>query len=179
MLRNNAIQLSFDFNNYITRMKLKQTAFLIALFILLTGAKIIENIQGKVVGVSDGDTITILTKDNVQIKVRLEGIDCPEKKQAFGQKAKQFTSDLAFGKFVTFKKTGQDRYGRSLGYIILPDNKNLNKEILKTGFAWHFKKYNKDTELANLEIQARRGKRGLWSDPNPMAPWDFRKAAKK
>jgi endonuclease YncB( thermonuclease family) len=159
-------------------MKLKQTAFLIALFILLTGAKIIENIQGKVVGVSDGDTITILTKDNVQIKVRLEGIDCPEKKQAFGQKAKQFTSDLAFGKFVTFKKTGQDKYGRSLGYIILPDNKNLNKEILKTGFACHFKKYNKDTELANLEIQARKSRRGLWSETNPIAPWDFRKQQK-
>ena len=160
-------------------MKLRQTAFLITLFFVFTGAQIIQNIQGKVVGVSDGDTITILTKDNVQIKVRLEGIDCPEKKQAFGQKAKQFTSDMAFGKNVTLKKSGQDRYGRTLGYIILPDNKNLNKEILKAGFAWHFKKYNKDAELANLEIQARKSKRGLWSDPNPIAPWDFRKAAKK
>ncbi len=82
-------------------MKLKQTAILFGQFILFIGAQIIQNIQGKVVGVSDGDTITILTKDNIQIKVRLEGIDCPEKKQAFGQKAKQFTSDMSFGKIVT------------------------------------------------------------------------------
>ena len=82
-------------------MKLKQTAILFGQFILFIGAQIIQNIQGKVVGVSDGDTITILTKDNIQIKVRFELIDCHEKKQAFGQKAKQFTSDMSFGKIVT------------------------------------------------------------------------------
>jgi micrococcal nuclease len=152
--------------------------FLLILTVSFLSFQIISTTKGKIVGVSDGDTVKLLTADFTEIKVRLEGIDCPEKNQAFGQKAKQFTSDLCFGKQVSFQKTGQDRYGRSLGYIILPDGRNLNKEILRAGFAWHYKKYNQSKELADLEKEAKAAKRGLWSDLNPMAPWDFRKMGK-
>jgi micrococcal nuclease len=141
----------------------------------LLSLQTISTINGKIVGVTDGDTVKLLTSDSTEIKIRLEGIDCPEKNQAFGQKAKQFTSDLCFGKQVTLEKTGMDRYGRTLGYIILEDGRNLNKEILKAGFAWHYKKYNQSEELDNLEAEAKTVKRGLWTDANPMAPWDFRK----
>ena len=90
-------------------------------------------------------------------------------------RAKQYASDLCFGKQVKLQKTGADRYGRTLGYIILPDGRNLNKEMLKAGYAWHYKKYNQSKELADLETKAKSAKKGLWADPNPIAPWDFRK----
>ncbi len=130
--------------------------------------------KAKVIGVHDGDSITVLTSDNKQIKVRLEGIDCPELKQDFGQKAKQATSALCFGKDVRVQQTGKDRYGRTLAYVYV-DNICVNKELLKQGMAWHFKKYNSDPELAKLENIARSQKIGLWSQPNPVAPWEFRR----
>ncbi len=143
--------------------------------ILLIGAQVSDTLYGKIIGVHDGDSITLLLDGNVQLKVRLEGIDCPESKQAFGTKAKQFTSDLAFGHQITLHQTGKDRYSRTLGFIILPDSRNLNEELLKAGLAWHFKKYNKDPHLADLESMARNERRGLWKEPNPIPPWEFRK----
>ncbi len=128
----------------------------------------------KVVAIKDGDTIELL-RNGETIKVRLYGVDAPEKNQAFGQRSKQFTSDLAFGKFVRLIEHNKDRYGRTVGTIILPDGRSLNEEIIKEGFAWHYKDYSKDVKLANLETDARRFKRGLWSDPKAVAPWDFRK----
>jgi endonuclease YncB( thermonuclease family) len=128
----------------------------------------------KVVRIIDGDSIMILTNDNQQIKVRLEGIDCPEKSQDFGEKARQYTADLCFNKVVRIEKTGKDRYGRILAYIYV-DDLCVNKELLKVGLAWHFKKYNADPELAKLEKQARSEKKGLWAQPSPTPPWEFRK----
>ena len=128
----------------------------------------------KVVGVKDGDTVVLL-KNGEEVTVRLYGVDTPEKKQAYGQKAKQFTSDMVFGKQVRLIVHNKDRYGRTVGTIILPDGRNLNEELIKNGFAWHYKAYSKDVNLANAEVDARRFKRGLWADPNPVAPWDFRK----
>jgi endonuclease YncB( thermonuclease family) len=132
------------------------------------------SLTGKVIGVSDGDTITILV-DNQQIKIRLNGIDCPEKSQDFGQVAKQFTSDQCFGKTVTVITHGQDRYGRTLGEVILPDGKSLNQELVRAGLAWHYKKYSTDTTLADLEIAARNEKKGLWCQSDCVAPWEYRK----
>lgn len=132
-----------------------------------------EIIKGRVIGVTDGDSIVILLENKTQIKVRLEGIDCPESNQDFGQKAKQATVDLCFKKDVTLHKTGTDRYGRTLGFVYVGDT-CINKELIRTGFAWHYKKYNSDPELAKLETEARKNKVGLWSHPNPEAPWDFR-----
>ncbi|WP_033316936.1 thermonuclease family protein [Pontibacter roseus] len=132
----------------------------------------------KVVGVKDGDTFELL-RNGQTVTVRLFGVDTPEKNQAYGQRAKQFASDLAFGKSVRLIEHNKDRYGRTVGTIILPDGRNLNQELVREGFAWHYKAYSKDKTLENLEADARRFKRGLWQDPNPVAPWDFRKQKPK
>jgi endonuclease YncB( thermonuclease family) len=146
-----------------------------SLLIFLTFAFIAsDTFNAKVIGITDGDTIVVLTSDNQQIKIRLEGIDCPEMKQDFGNKAKQATSDLCYGKRVSIHKSGTDRYGRTLAYVYVED-RCINKELLKLGMAWHFKKYNSDQELAQLEIDARERKVGIWSQQDPIAPWDFRK----
>ncbi len=129
---------------------------------------------GEVVGVADGDTITVL-RDKTSIKIRLYGIDCPEKRgQAFGKKAKQFTSKMVFGKHVEIKPVDQDRYGRTVAWVYV-DGKNLNEELVKAGLAWHYKKYSSDQSLANMENQARKIKIGLWVDPEAIAPWTFRR----
>jgi endonuclease YncB( thermonuclease family) len=130
-----------------------------------------------VVRVKDGDTIVVL-RDNTQIDIRLEGIDCPESGQAFGQKAKQATAGLSQGKTVTVQPTGTDKYGRTLANVILPDGRNLNQELVRQGFAWWFRKYSKDEGLGKLEAEARAAKRGLWADRNPTPPWDWRAAQK-
>ncbi len=134
----------------------------------------VESFIGRVIGVTDGDSLTIL-HDGKGEKVRLEGIDCPEKKQPFGKRAKQFTSDLTFGREVTVHASGRDRYGRTLAHVLLPNGQDLNHELLKAGFAWWFRKYSKDTTLGGMEDEARREKRGLWADPEPVAPWEWRK----
>lgn len=135
-------------------------------------------VEGKVISIADGDTITILTKNKDQIKIRLHGIDCPEKKQPFGMAAKQFTSDLVFGKAIKVKITDTDRYGRSIGIVYLNNSEILNEKILVAGFAWHYKKYDQNSAWAELENMARKKKVGIWSDPNAIAPWDWRKMEK-
>jgi len=138
-----------------------------------------QNKSYKVIGVKDGDTVEILMDGKPQV-VRLSHIDCPEKKQPFGNKAKQFASDLCFGKKVKLS-TGwkKDRNKRLLAEIILSNGKNLNKELVKNGFAWHYKKYSKDNSYDDLEKQARKLKLGLWNDKMPTAPWEWRKSRKK
>lgn len=136
-----------------------------------------DTFRTKVIRVIDGDSIVVLVNEKEQVRVRLEGIDCPEKKQDFGQKARQATADLCMGQEVVIQKTGQDVYGRTLAYVYA-GGVNVNKELLKRGLAWHFKRYNKDKELAHLEAKARRKKVGLWSQPNPTPPWEFRKKKK-
>jgi len=138
-----------------------------------------QNKSYKVIGVKDGDTVEILMDGKPQV-VRLSHIDCPEKKQPFGNNAKQFASDLCFGKKVKLS-TGwkKDRNKRLLAEIILSNGKNLNKELVKNGFAWHYKKYSKDNSYDDLEKQARKLKLGLWNDKMPTAPWEWRKSRKK
>lgn len=129
----------------------------------------------KVVGVSDGDTIRIL-KDGKEVRVRLAGIDCPEKKQAFGTQAKNFTSEKAFGKHVKLNIVqASDRYGRIVADVILPDGSNLSLELVKAGLAWHYKHFSKSKNLEDAENEARENKRGLWIDPDPVPPWEYRK----
>lgn len=131
-------------------------------------------ISGKVVSIQDGDTITVLMS-NKTYRIRLDGIDCPEKKQAFGNVAKQFTSVQVFGRQVKVKWYEKDRYDRYLGTVFTPEGKNLNQELLKAGLAWHYKKYNKSVHLASLEDIARQQNRGLWSDKQAIPPWEFRR----
>jgi micrococcal nuclease len=128
---------------------------------------------GKVVGVMDGDTVEVM-RGGVAVRVRLDGIDCPEKRQAFGTRAKQFTSRAAFGKRVEVLDKGQDRYGRTLGEIILPDGSSLNQQLIAEGYAWWYWKYSDDQELKRLQAEAREAMKGLWSDPNVIPPWMFR-----
>ncbi len=129
--------------------------------------------SGRVVGVTDGDTFTILHGGKSE-KVRLNGIDCPEKGQPFGAKAKQFTSDLIFDQQVFLRTHGKDRYGRWLVDAILPDGRCLNRELLRSGYAWWYRRYSSDKELEALESEARLGHRGLWAAADPIAPWDWR-----
>lgn len=130
---------------------------------------------GKVISVADGDTITIIENlDNGRFKIRLYGIDAPEKKQDFGQKAKQHLSSLIFGKEVKIKFTEIDRYGRIVGKVYLNDNE-INIEMLKAGMAWHYSRYDQTPAYITAEKQARKNGIGLWSMKNPIPPWNFRK----
>lgn len=129
---------------------------------------------GKVVGVSDGDTIEVLRAGRA-VRVRLQGIDCPESRQAYGTRAKQFTAQLAFGKTVAVQVHGTDQYGRILGEVILPDGRSLNRELLRGGYAWGYRRYSNDPVLQQLEEEARRERRGLWRDRSPIPPWEFRR----
>lgn len=138
-----------------------------------------ETITGKVVAITDGDTFKLLTKDSIQIKVRLANIDCPERKQAFSKKAKQFTSDAIFSKTVKIEVLNTDRYGRLIAIVIYNDSLNLNHELVKNGLAWHFVKYSKDIILQKLEDKARVNKVGLWEDVNAIPPWEWRSNRKK
>jgi micrococcal nuclease len=133
--------------------------------------------SGRVVGISDGDTIKVFHNGKAE-KVRLYGIDCPEKSQRYGITAKQFTSQLVFGKEVIVKDYGLDnkRFKRTLGEIVLPDGRVVNEELLRAGLAWWYRKYVPNREdLAALEEKARIAKRGLWADPKPVPPWEWRK----
>ena len=133
-----------------------------------------EEFSGSVIGVIDGDTIEVLNGHHAE-RIRLRGIDCPEKGQTYGQKAKQAASALAFGKDVTIQTHGYDKYTRTLGDVLLPDGMNLNQELVKQGWCWWYRKYApRDTVLEGLEHEARAGRKGLWADPQPVPPWEWR-----
>ena len=132
-------------------------------------------VTAKVVGVADGDSITVLAPGNQQVKIRLHGIDCPESGQAFGKRAKQFTSNQCFGKTITYRKVDIDRYGRTVATVYLDDGRELNLEIIRAGYAWHYRRYSDRQDYAEAEEQARAEKLGLWSDPHAKPPWEWRR----
>ena len=133
-------------------------------------------LKAKVIGIKDGDTVVVLDSLNNQITLRLAEVDCPEKSQPFGTKAKQFTSDQIYLKTIKYVVTDTDRYGRSIAIIYYDtDNKYLSAEIIKAGMGWHYKKYSTSKELATLEINARKKKIGLWIEENPIEPAQWRK----
>lgn len=137
------------------------------------------DIVGRVVGVSDGDTITVLVDNHDRLKVRLAGIDAPEKSQPFGSVSKKSLSDQVFGKTVNIESNKKDRYGRFLGRVIF-NGTDVCLEQIRAGMAWHYKRYSNEQseslrlEYADAESQARQLKIGLWSEPTPVAPWEFR-----
>ena len=147
----------------------------LALFCLLALPALAADttIVGKNVGVHDGDTLTLRTEDET-LKVRLSGIDTPELGQPFGNNAKQALSAVAFGKTATIKSSGKDRYGRTLGYIFI-EAQAINTMMVRMGMAWWYRRYDKTKELENAERYAKENKIGLWTDLNPIAPWDCRK----
>jgi len=133
--------------------------------------------SGEVTRVVDGDTIYISTEEG-QVKIRLLGIDCPEKNQPYGDKATQFAYDMVMGKTITaIAEEGNvyDRYGRFLGNVLLEDGRNFNEELVRNGLAWHYKQYSNDPVLEELEEKAREEKKGLWAEENPMPPWEWRR----
>jgi micrococcal nuclease len=131
--------------------------------------------EGQVVAVMDGDTIDVM-HDGAAVRVRLAGIDCPERRQAFGQTAKARTSQLVFGKTVAVDVSKADRFGRALGNVTQPDGAILNETLVREGLAWWYRRYSDDRRLESLEADAREAKVGLWADQTQTAPWDFRKA---
>lgn len=147
-------------------------------FFLLTSNIIFcqTTLTAKVVGIKDGDTVVVLDSLNNQTTLRLAEVDCPEKSQPFGTKAKQFTSDQIYLKTIKYVVTDTDRYGRSIAMIYYDvDNKYLSAEIIKAGLGWHYKRYSKSKELALFEDNAKKNKIGLWIDNNPVAPSEWRK----
>lgn len=132
----------------------------------------------QVIHIADGDTITVLDKSRKHFKVRLYGIDSPEKRQAFGHHAKQFMSRLVAGGKVELECVGKDRYGRTLGIVFSSSGENINQEMITGGMAWVYRQYCKRPECVmwiNYERQARAARRGLWIDSAPIPPWTWRK----
>lgn len=134
-----------------------------------------STVSGKVISIIDGDTYDALIQGNRTIRVRMEGIDAPEKGMPFYQKSKKYLAGLCFGKLVTIHITGIDKHERFLAYTYLEDGKELSQEMIKSGFAWHFKKYNSAFILSELEMEAKALRKGLWIDKNPMSPWENRR----
>lgn len=141
------------------------------------------SLQGKVVGVADGDTVTVLDEQNTQHKIRLQGIDAPEKAQAFGQKSKQSLNQLVHSKQVVVEFDKKDKYGRIVGKVLL-NGADVCLEQIQLGMAWHYKQYaseqpKDDREIyAQAELQARAKSVGLWKDKQPTPPWEFRRQQK-
>ena len=132
--------------------------------------------QGKVIAIADGDTFTLLDSDNRQERVRLYGVDCPEKNQPFGQVARKRLSALVFGKPVRLESRGRDRYKRVLALVWVNDTVLVNTQLLKEGLAWHYDRYDDDPQWEALEQVAREERVGLWTEPSPTEPWNWRKA---
>lgn len=128
--------------------------------------------QGTILSVTDGDTFVLQTTEG-NLKIRLNGIDAPEKDQPYGKESKAFLEKYLY-KECFVKTFGVDRYGRTLGTVYIK-NQNINLLSVQEGYAWHYKKYSNDEELAQAEEEARKGKRGLWKDRDAVAPWDWRK----
>lgn len=143
-----------------------------------------DTISVKVVGVTDGDTITALTANKQQLKVRLAGIDAPERSQAYGMKARKHLADQIFGKIIELEIRGTDKYKRTLGIVYLNDQ-DINELMIKDGFAWFYRKYassQPEEEAARYEAAedaARSEGIELWSMKDPTPPWAYRKEQKK
>lgn len=148
-------------------------------FLVSTQAALAETYTGRVVGIADGDTITVIDASNIPHKIRLSGIDAPEKKQAFGNVSKQNLAELVFSKTVTVETKKKDRYKRELGTVWV-GSIDANLEQVKAGLAWHYKKYEREQSPADrraygsAEEDARASRRGLWREPRPVPPWEFR-----
>ena len=150
------------------------TAVTLVILLWASAAKA-KDFEGRVVGVHDGDTLTVLhgLNSNKSVKVRLAGIDAPEMGQAFGANAKRALSDLVFGKTVQVMDHGHDDYGRTIADVTV-DRVWVNLAMVGQGLAWRYAQYSKDPKLNAAEIHARAEKLGLWQDKRPEPPWDWR-----
>lgn len=160
-------------------MAIKNSFLVMLLTFLLLASVPVHAWTGQVVAVTDGDTIKVL-QNGRETKIRLYGVDTPEKKQAFGQKAKDFTASMVAGKMVDVEPVDQDRYGRTVGLVTVT-GRSLNKELVKNGFAWVYRQYCRRGECATWTVEeskARTARIGLWADPAPLPPWEWRRTKK-
>jgi endonuclease YncB( thermonuclease family) len=132
-----------------------------------------ETFTARVVAVHDGDTVSV-QRGQGTIRVRLEGIDCPEYRQPYSARARQMTSSLVYGKSVIVEGHGRDRYGRLLARLLV-DGSDVNETLVRQGMAWHYQVRNPDPRLEDAERAARRARVGLWADPDPVPPWEWRR----
>lgn len=155
-------------------------AFTVAFFAFVLPVSA-ATLEGRIVGVADGDTVTLLDGSNVQHKIRLAGIDAPESKQDFGNRSKQSLSDLVFAKAVTVETSKKDRYGRLVDKVLV-DGIDANLRQVERGLAWHYKEYEREQSPNDRKLyeaaerDAKSANRGLWGDYDPIPPWDWRKA---
>src|SRR5580765_109099 len=146
-----------------------------AAFVLLASSAHAADFSGLVVSVLDGDTIEVLHKQHPE-RIRLSGIDCPEKGQQYGHQAKQATVEMVFGKEVLLQAYGRDRSGHILADVRLPDGTHVNHTLVKNGWCWWYRQYApRNTELARLEPHAREATQGLWGSPTHVPSWEWRK----
>lgn len=142
-----------------------------------------QDLQGRIVGITDGDTVVLLTPEDVQYKIRLAGIDAPEKKQDYGMASKVALSDCAYDKLAVIDGNKKDSYKRVVGKVMV-NGTDCNLRQIQLGLAWHFKRYQNEQELedrsiyAQEEYLAQKARRGMWSLDEPEAPWDYRKKLK-
>lgn len=135
--------------------------------------------HGKAVKISDGDTFTLLVNGREQVRIRIDGIDAPEKGQAYGTRAKEFLSSMIWGESITVRVLKTDRYGRSIGKVSTPTIEDVGYEMIKAGYAWQYRDYNNDKSYTVAENYARKNTKGLWQDRNPIRPQDYRKMKRK
>jgi Micrococcal nuclease (thermonuclease) homologs len=158
-------------------------AALVAVFIPACCAAT-DSLSGRIVSVADGDTVTLLDANLRQHRIRLSGIDAPEKRQPFGHRSRLHLGTLVFGRQVTADCPKTDRYKRAVCRIEV-DGIDANLAQVEAGMAWHYKAYSREQSpadrwrYAKAEDRARDARQGLWADRAPMAPWDFRKARRK
>lgn len=142
-------------------------------------AKSQSEVSGKVIKIVDGDTYDILLDNLTTKRIRMEGIDAPERGMPFYKVSKDYLGSLCFGQVVRIEQTSTDRYGRTIAKTFSANGSELGLLMVEAGYAWHFKKYSSDIQLANAEIEAQTKRLGLWVDENPIAPWEFRKKQKQ
>jgi endonuclease YncB( thermonuclease family) len=147
---------------------------------VVAGSAVAATFTGRVVGVTDGDTIAVLAPGNARYRIRLSGIDAPEHNQAFGTRSKQNLSRLVFGKSVTLDCGKEESYGRLVCKVLLPNGEDADLDQVRAGLAWHYKQFEREqtpadrASYAAAEDAAREARRGLWADAHPIPPWDFR-----
>jgi len=158
---------------------IKRTFVLLLLLCLYTSlinprATALQSPTGRVIKIVDGDTYDILINGK-QLRIRMDGIDAPERGQPYSKISKEYLGRLCDGETIRLEIKSKDRFGRTVAKSWVSGNRELGAEMIRAGMAWHFKKYSDDIRLGRLEQQARQERVGLWADPKPIAPWDYRK----
>lgn len=154
---------------------MKRLTILLLFFALALPPCIAQRFPVTVVGVSDGDTFTVINRDKLQLRIRVYGIDAPEKGQAFGNLAKQALSSYIAGREVEIDVQSQEKWGRFVAKVYTPEGEDVALLMLRSGMAWHYAHFDGTQEYADVQADASRAGIGLWTETNPMAPWDYRK----